>query len=187
MGTSFHSIQRTYRAPASVGGSHRFRKVRNTHKPSSGIAYYRIGARWYDPDLGLWTSVDPARQFPSPYEYGGNNPVNKVDPDGKAVGPNIPLNVIVNSPSAFYNMYQAEKTSAESGDGYWTTVGKGEFTFLATLAIGAPVPGASSLVGASALGGLTSLAGTKELLQFCNNSFSWEFIVFSAGCPVTCV
>jgi hypothetical protein len=36
--------------------------------------------------LGMWISVDPARQFSSPYLYAGNgmNPVNIVDPDGNA-------------------------------------------------------------------------------------------------------
>jgi RHS repeat-associated protein len=45
---------------------------------------YLIGARYYDGDLGLWTSVDAARQFWSPYGYVGNgwNPVNGVDEDG---------------------------------------------------------------------------------------------------------
>jgi RHS repeat-associated protein len=43
-----------------------------------------FGARYLDPMLGLWISVDPARQFASPYLYVGNgaNPVNGVDPDG---------------------------------------------------------------------------------------------------------
>ncbi|WP_370245673.1 hypothetical protein [Fibrobacter sp. UWR4] len=37
--------------------------------------------------LGLWVSVDPKRQFASPYLYAGNgvNPVNGVDPDGKKI------------------------------------------------------------------------------------------------------
>ena len=43
-----------------------------------------FGARYLDPMLGMWTSVDPARQFASPYLYAGNgvNPVNGVDGDG---------------------------------------------------------------------------------------------------------
>ena len=43
-----------------------------------------FGARYLDPMFGLWTSVDPARQFASPYLYAGYgmNPVNVIDPDG---------------------------------------------------------------------------------------------------------
>ena len=49
-----------------------------------------FGARYLDPMLGMWTSVDPARQFASPYLYAGNgmNPVNGVDDDGKDFDPN---------------------------------------------------------------------------------------------------
>ncbi|SHL35459.1 RHS repeat-associated core domain-containing protein, partial [Fibrobacter intestinalis] len=43
-----------------------------------------FGARYLDPMLGLWISVDAAGQFASPYLYAGNglNPVNGVDADG---------------------------------------------------------------------------------------------------------
>ena len=42
------------------------------------------GARYLDLMLGMWTSVDPKRQFSSPYLYAGNgmNPVKVIDPDG---------------------------------------------------------------------------------------------------------
>ncbi|MCQ2109427.1 MAG: RHS repeat-associated core domain-containing protein [Fibrobacter sp.] len=43
-----------------------------------------FGARYLDPMLGLWISVDPARQHFSPYTYGSNNPVMRIDPDGNA-------------------------------------------------------------------------------------------------------
>ena len=48
------------------------------------IALDYFGARYLDPMLGMWISVDPARQFASPYLYAGNglNPVNGVDGDG---------------------------------------------------------------------------------------------------------
>ncbi|PBC68248.1 RHS repeat-associated protein [Fibrobacter sp. UWS1] len=46
-----------------------------------------FGARYLDPMLGLWISVDAAGQFASPYLYAGNglNPVNGVDADGNRV------------------------------------------------------------------------------------------------------
>ncbi|GEM_PF-7130403 len=43
------------------------------------------GARYYDSDIGRWTSVDPLadkRQGLSPYIYVQNNPLNKFDPNG---------------------------------------------------------------------------------------------------------
>ncbi len=50
------------------------------------LDWYDYGARWYDPVLARWHSVDPlADKYPdvSPYVYCNNNAVNKIDPDGK--------------------------------------------------------------------------------------------------------
>lgn len=51
-------------------------------------SYNLVGARYYDADVGVWTSVDPMRQFWSGYSYTGNgyNPVNGLDPDGNCFG-----------------------------------------------------------------------------------------------------
>ncbi len=47
--------------------------------------WYYYGARYYDPNVSIWLSVDPlAEKFPAfnPYNFTMNNPVNLVDPLG---------------------------------------------------------------------------------------------------------
>jgi RHS repeat-associated protein len=40
------------------------------------------GARFYDPQIGRWHTVDPMEQFISPYVYAANNPINYHDANG---------------------------------------------------------------------------------------------------------
>jgi RHS repeat-associated protein len=47
------------------------------------IGLYNYHARQYDPSLGRFLTPDPAHQFPSPYAYVGNNPVNFCDQTGQ--------------------------------------------------------------------------------------------------------
>ncbi|WP_291368787.1 RHS repeat-associated core domain-containing protein [Cyclobacterium sp.] len=46
---------------------------------------YDFGARYFDPGIGRWTSLDPLaskRDWLSPYNYVQNNSLNRTDPDG---------------------------------------------------------------------------------------------------------
>jgi RHS repeat-associated protein len=52
------------------------------------LEIYDFNARFYDPVIGRFLSVDPLADHPnqlssSPYSYGANNPVLHTDPDGK--------------------------------------------------------------------------------------------------------
>ena len=51
-----------------------------------GLDLYDFGARLYDPAVGRWTTMDPLCEkyySVSPYAYCHDNPVNRIDPDGR--------------------------------------------------------------------------------------------------------
>ena len=51
----------------------------------TGLYYY--GARYYDPRLSLWISVDPLQEekpWFMPYHYCSVNPINRIDEDGNS-------------------------------------------------------------------------------------------------------
>ncbi|HSQ97746.1 MAG TPA: RHS repeat-associated core domain-containing protein [Rickettsiales bacterium] len=52
----------------------------------SDFNLYYFGARYYDPDLKVFTTQDPKRQFANPYIYANNDPIKNIDPDGRIVG-----------------------------------------------------------------------------------------------------
>ncbi|MCB0753140.1 MAG: RHS repeat-associated core domain-containing protein, partial [Ignavibacteriae bacterium] len=125
------------------------------------LNWYHYGARFYDPQIARWHTMDPADEFNSPYSYVGNDPVNLVDPDGaqayKPIGISIPPGM--NKQLDYYkeSIYKTfvEIAADTYGDafelitGYTITGDKGDRLYaLAALVI----PGISSKVGKTVLG-----------------------------------
>ncbi len=54
----------------------------------SGLNWYDVDARYYDPQLGRFMQVDPkpdesGQESWVPYQYGLDNPISNNDPDGE--------------------------------------------------------------------------------------------------------
>jgi RHS repeat-associated protein len=124
-----------------------------------------FGARYLDPMLGMWTSVDPKRQFASPYLYAGNeaNSINGVDPDGNGWA-----SAVASAPSAFYNLYLAESNAASRGESYFGMVHAGLIAFFTTLGAGA-LMGPTSTAGQMAFG-----AASAALVETADQAIAQE-------------
>ena len=129
---------------AEVALRHEFTGYQSEEK--SGLQY--AGARYYVPELGVFTSHDPARQFPSPYAYGSGDPINGTDPNGMFFGALIGLALAV-TVAAIRAIYTGIKTGDWGGalKGFGINVGFA----VATYAINAGIEAGIEYIGNEAL------------------------------------
>lgn len=140
----------------------------------TGLVYF--GARWYDPSIGQFLSVDPVGVIPgnrfsyNRYAYANNNPHKYIDPDGRfAFLAAIPW--VVGTVSAFMTGYELGST------GYGLSTGAISPSDLAgdvgqELAINTglkAIPGGAAVVAAKKLGidsfvGSVTKGGGQKLL-----------------------
>lgn len=116
---------------------------------------YDFHARMYDPALGLFLGADPQKQFNSPYNAMGNNPVMMVDPDGE-IAWFVPLIA-----GAVINTAMNYKKIDSFADGVkYATIGAASGALGAGLAAGMSVGLATSSLGGSFASGFgTGFAG----------------------------
>ena len=75
-----------YRAVNTADANDKYKFTEKERDKETDYDYF--GARYYDSDLGRWLSVDPlAEKYAgwSPYNYGLNNPLRNIDPDGDSI------------------------------------------------------------------------------------------------------
>lgn len=142
--------------------SHPFRFTGKELDKQNGLNMYDFGARLFDvAGVPMWTSMDPLAEeyYPySPYSYCAGDPVNKFDPDGRAVnllagGIGAIAGAAINASVAYLEGKDSKEILGAAAEGAIV----GGMTGL-TLGASVAIAGSTTL-GETAIGSLSSAAG----------------------------
>ncbi|MFF7878973.1 RHS repeat-associated core domain-containing protein [Streptomyces californicus] len=124
----------------------------STYLDQSGV--YKMGARYYDPNLGRFTQPDPSGQEANPYLYAAGDPVNRTDPTGL-----FSFSDILDNGSDIFGVV----SGCVAGIGAAAETGTIGYAAAAGGAVGAGVGSAvgagAAVVGSCALGGVAGYYG----------------------------